>query len=60
MGTEDILGYALVFLIMFFIGGFIGYLSWPQIPGIFYIAGLIFAAFATGAGTIIIKAVLNR
>jgi len=55
MSELNALGYAIVFLIMFFIGGAIGYLCWPQIPGIFYIAGLVFAAFATGAGKLIIN-----
>lgn len=56
MAELNVLSYALVFLVMFFIGGTIGYFCFPQIPGIFFIAGLVFAAFATGAG----KLVINR
>jgi uncharacterized membrane protein (UPF0136 family) len=57
---SKIVEYAIVFFIMFLIGGTIGYFSFPEIPGIFYIAGLIFGAFATGAGSIIINLVINR
>jgi len=56
----DVLEYAIVFLIMFFIGGAIGYISFPQIQGIFFIAGLIFAIFATGAGRLIIYLIFRR
>lgn len=51
----ELIVYAMVFIILFFIGGLVGTYSFPNIPGIFYITGLLFAIFGTGAGTLIIK-----
>ena len=54
------LEYAVIFIITFFIGGIIGYICFPYHPGVFFIAGIIFGAFATGAGRLIINLILNR
>ncbi len=50
----NLLCQAIVFIILFLIGGAIGFLSLPEFPGRFYISGLIFAAFGLGLGNIII------
>ena len=47
--------YALVFVVLFFLGGVIGYFSLPEFPGRFYVSGLIFSIFATGAGKLILN-----
>jgi len=56
----NVLGYALVFLVMFFIGGIIGAFSLPEFSGRFFVSGLVFGVFATGAGTVVLKLVFNR
>ena len=56
----NVLGYALVFLVMFIIGGIIGISSLPEFSGRFFVSGLIFGAFATGAGSMVLKFVFNR
>ena len=56
----NVLGYALVFIVTFFIGGIIGSFSLPQFSGRFFISGLVFGVFATGAGTIVLKVIFNR
>ena len=57
---EEIVVYAVVFLVLFFIGGFIGSLSLPEFPGRFFISGLAMGAFGTGAGVFIIKVVFHH
>ena len=57
---EEIAVYAVVFLILFFIGGIIGSLSLPEFSGRFFISGLILAIFGTGAGVFIIKVIFHR
>jgi len=56
----NILGFALVFVVTFLIGGIIGVASLPEFPGRFFISGLVFGAFATGAGSIIFKYVAHH
>ena len=56
----NVLGYAIVFIVTFIIGGIIGYISLPEFPGRFFISGLIFGAFATGAGSFIMKVIFHR
>lgn len=53
---EGIIVYAVVFVVLFLIGGTLGAASFPPFEGRFYISGLVFAIFATGAGTLIFKA----
>ena len=55
MTELNIAGYAFVFSLSFFFGGLIGILSLPVFPGRFFVTGLIFAIFATGAGSLIIQ-----
>ncbi len=57
---EEIVVYAVVFLGLFFIGGIIGSLSLSEFSGRFFISGLIFAIFGTGAGAFIIKIILHK
>lgn len=57
--AEGILGYGLVFLVLVIIGGIIGSLSLPPFEGRFYISGIVFAIFGTGAGTLILKGRIN-
>ena len=57
---EEIVVYAAVFVILFFIGGVIGSFSFPEFPGKFFICGLVLGAFGTGAGAFIIKIILHR
>ena len=45
----------LVFLGLVIIGGIIGYQSLPPFDGRFYISGIVFAIFGTGAGTLILR-----
>lgn len=59
-GQQEILAYAIIFLILFIIGGVIGVLFLPPFPGRFYISGLIFGIFGTGAGAVLIKIIVNR
>ena len=40
--------------------GIIGVFSLPEFSGRFFISGLVFGVFATGAGTIVLKLVLNH
>lgn len=54
-GSEGIVIYAAVFVVLFIIGGFIGSLSFPNFDGVFYLSGLVFSAFGTGAGILIIN-----
>ncbi|OIO64946.1 hypothetical protein AUJ68_04495 [Candidatus Woesearchaeota archaeon CG1_02_57_44] len=56
---EEIIVYAIVFVVLFFVGGIIGSLSLPTFPGMFYISGLVFSIFGTGAGIFIIKLVMH-
>ncbi len=58
-GGEIVL-YAIVFVVFFIIGGIIGSLSLPEFPGRFYVSGLVFSIFGTGAGIFIIKLVMHR
>jgi hypothetical protein len=58
--SGEIIIYAILFVILFFVGGIIGSLSLPEFPGRFYISGLIFSAFGTGAGVFVIKLICNR
>ncbi len=57
---EYLITFAAVFVALFFIGGIAGAYCFPQVPGIFYIAGLLFAIFGTGAGSLIIKIIWGR
>ena len=52
---EDVPLFAVVFFILFIVGGIIGGLSLPDFDGRFFVSGLIFAAFGTGAGNLIFK-----
>ena len=56
----EIVVYAVVFVILFFIGGLIGVMSLPKFEGRFFISGLIFSIFGTGAGAFVIKVIFNR
>jgi len=56
--SEAIISYGAVFIALFIFGGFIGALSLPSFEGRFFISGLVFAIFGTGAGTLIVKKVL--
>ena len=56
---EEIVVYGVVFLILFFIGGFVGVLSLPEFPGRFFISGLVLGIFGTGAGAFIIKVIVH-
>lgn len=51
----NLLGVALLFVVLFFVGGIIGVLFLPEFTGRFYISGLIFGAFGTGAGKLILN-----
>jgi len=57
---EEIVVYGAVFLILFFIGGFIGVLSLPEFPGRFFISGLVLGIFGTGAGALIINVIFHH
>ena len=47
---SNILGFAIVFVVLFIIGGIIGFLSLPTFDGRFYISGFLLAVFGTGTG----------
>lgn len=53
--VEGILVYGLVFVVLVIIGGIIGSTSLPPFDGRFYISGIVFAIFGTGAGTLILR-----
>lgn len=52
--------YAIVFVVLFFIGAIIGQFALPDFPGKFFIAGLVFGIFGTGAGTLIFNVIMHR
>ena len=56
----EIIVYAIVFVVLFFIGGIIGSFSLPEFSGRFYISGLVFSIFGTGAGFVIIKLISHH
>lgn len=60
MGVEEIIIYAVVFMVLFFIGGLLGVASLPEFAGRFFISGFLTAIFGTGAGTLFIKAVVRN
>jgi hypothetical protein len=53
-GELNLLGQAILFVILFIIGGIIGVLALPEFVGRFYISGLIFSIFGLGFGNVII------
>jgi len=57
---EEIIVYAAIFVILFILGGIVGVLFLPPFSGRFYISGLIFGVFGTGAGAVLIKIIINR
>lgn len=58
--SETIVVCAIVFVILFIIKGIAGSIFLPDLSGRFFIAGVIFAVFGTGAGSLIFKFVFNR
>ncbi len=58
--VEEIITLAIVFIVLFILGGIIGSASLPPFDGRFFISGFVVAVFGTGAGTVIIRAVINR
>jgi hypothetical protein len=56
----EILAFAIVFVVLFFIFGIIGSLSLPDFPGKFFISGMVGAIFGTGAGALVIRVIMNR
>jgi len=58
--TEAAIIFAVVFIILFFLGGLVGLFSLPSFPGRFYLSGLVLAIFGTGAGALIVKVVFYR
>lgn len=59
-GQGEIVLFAVVFVILFFVGGIAGVASLPQFPGRFFISGLLVGAFGTGAGAFVIKVIFHR
>jgi len=57
MGVEEIVVYAVVFAGLFVFGGIVAALELPNIPGIFFIGGMLVGIFGTGAGTFILSLV---
>jgi len=57
---EEIIIYAVVFLVLFFIGGIIGLLSLPEFPGRFFFSGLSISVFGIGAGFVVLNVVLRH
>jgi hypothetical protein len=60
MDAETIVVFAFVFLVLFLIGGIIGVIALPEFQGRFYISGIIFGAFGTGAGKLFIGKTRRR
>lgn len=52
--------YAFIFVITFIIGVFMGHLLLPEFTGRDFISGLVFAIFATGAGTLVIQTIIHK
>lgn len=52
---EEIVIYAVVFLVLFFIGGIVGLMSLPEFPGRFFFSGLAVSVFGTGAGFVVLN-----
>jgi hypothetical protein len=59
-GQEEIIIFAVVFIALFFVGGFVGVVSLPEFPGRFYIGGMLAGIFGTGAGAFILKVVFHH
>ena len=51
--ASEVLGHAIVFIALFFIGGFIGIFTLPSFTGRFFICGLIFGAAGTGLASFV-------
>ncbi|MFC1723379.1 hypothetical protein ACFL0V_04520 [Nanoarchaeota archaeon] len=60
MDTETIIVFAVVFLVLFFVGGIIGIVALPEFPGRFFISGFLISVFGTGAGSLILKATFGK
>lgn len=55
-GLPGVVLFALVFLALFFVGGFLGAIFLPVPGGVgFWAGGLTLGAFGTGAGTLVIS-----
>lgn len=59
-GQGEIIIFATVFIVLFFIFGVLGTIFLPEFPGRFFISGFLGAVFGTGAGALIIKIIMNR
>ena len=58
--AETIVIYAIVFVVLFLVGGLVGVASLPIFPGRFYVSGLIIGVFGTGAGTLVLNIFAGR
>jgi len=52
---ETIIVYGAVFFVLYVVGGIFGCISLPSFDGRFFISGMLFAIFGTGAGTLILR-----
>lgn len=57
---EEILVFAGVFLILFFVGGLIGAASFPPFAGRFFICGFLLGVFGTGTGAFVLKVIFHH
>ena len=53
--SDNVMNFAVVFVVLFIVGGIVGSLSLPEFEGKFFISGFVFAVFGTGAGNLILK-----
>ena len=51
---QNLLGNAIIFVVLFFLGGIIGFFSFPAFTGRFFISGLLFASLGIGVGNIVL------
>lgn len=52
--------FAVIFMLLFFVGVSLGVISLPEFLCRFFVSGLVFGAFGTGAGTFILGFVFRR
>ena len=52
---QNLLGQAIIFVSLFFVGGIISLFALPEFTGRFFISGLIFAVLGIGVGKIVLN-----
>lgn len=51
---QNMLGGAIIFVVLFFFGGILGSASLPVFDGRFFVSGIIFASLGVGIGSVVL------